>query len=78
MPKASICVDAKTPEQELLKEWIQKWKGKIRYLSNNEGCGCCNDLYQVDAPAEVLNELPAKVFASSEWSNWSPKPQTTR
>ena len=78
MPKASICVDAKTAEQQLVNEWIKKWRGKIRYLSNNEGCGCCIDLYQVDAPSEVLNELPAKVFSSSEWSNSSSKSRTTR
>ncbi|MFE1743936.1 hypothetical protein [Coleofasciculus sp. H7-2] len=75
MSKASLCVEAKTPEQQLVKEWIKKWKGKIRYLSPNEGCGCCVDLYHVDAPSEVLHELPAQVFCFSEWSNWSP---TTR
>jgi hypothetical protein len=33
-----------------------------------EGCGCCVDLYRVEAPQGALDELPPVVFASSEWS----------
>ena len=68
MPKATICVDVDTPEQLAVDQWLKRWQALVPFVSENEGCGCCVDLYRVDAPKEALDELPSNVFCSDEWS----------
>jgi hypothetical protein len=68
MPRATICVDVGVPEQDIVHAWLAKWSSRVAFVSENEGCGCCVDLYRVDAPQEALDELPPIVFAASEWS----------
>lgn len=69
MPRATICVDAGAQEQVLVDEWFERWRDRLPFASDNEGCGCCVDLYRVDAPQEALEELPANVLIASEWSS---------
>jgi hypothetical protein len=69
MPKATICVDAGVPEQSIVEAWLEQWHGRLPFVSENEGFGCCADIYRVDAPQEALDELPPIVFASSDWSD---------
>jgi hypothetical protein len=68
MSKATICVDVGTPEQAAVDAWLERWRSRLPFVSENEGCGCCVDLYRVEAPQEALDELPASVSAASEWS----------
>lgn len=68
MPKATICVDAGAPEQAAVETWLNRWRTRLVFVSENEGCGCCVDIYRVEAPQLALDELPPVVFASSEWS----------
>jgi hypothetical protein len=68
MKRATICTEADTPERQIVADWLDKWQAELRYCSSNEGCGCCVDLYNVEAPEEALAELPPSVFASSEWA----------
>jgi hypothetical protein len=69
MPRATICVDVDTPEQAAVAAWIERWRPQLPFASENEGCGCCVDIYRVEAPKDALDELPRAVFASSEWSD---------
>jgi hypothetical protein len=69
MPKATICVDVGVHEQAIVEAWLKRWHAALPFLSENEGCGCCVDIYRVDAPQEALDELPPIVFASSDWSD---------
>src|SRR5262249_14423551 len=68
MPRATICVDAGAPEQDIVEDWLERWRDQLSFVSENEGCGCCIHLWRVEAPRRVLDELPSAVFASSEWS----------
>jgi hypothetical protein len=68
MPRATICVDSGVPEQAVVEAWLCRWRNRLAFLSENEGCGCCVHMYRVEAPREALDELPPIVFASSEWS----------
>jgi hypothetical protein len=67
MPRATICVDSGTPEQVVVDAWLERWRKRAVFVSDNEGCGCCVHIYRVEASREALDELPP-VFASSEWS----------
>lgn len=35
----------------------------------NTGCGCCVDMWDVDAPDEAVAELPEALSAMSEWTH---------
>ena len=68
MLRATICVDVGVPEQAAVDAWLERWRSRLPFVSDNEGCGCCVDIYRVEAPQQALDELPPVVFASSEWS----------
>jgi len=44
--------------------WFQRWGPRIR-CSDNDGCGCCVDIWRVEAPPEALAELPATMVTSA-------------
>jgi hypothetical protein len=48
-------------EQALLHTWLDRWQSRLRACSDNTGCGCCVDMFEVVAPAEALAELPAQM-----------------
>jgi hypothetical protein len=69
VPRATICVDVGTAEQAAVDAWLARWRTSMPFCSDNEGCGCCVDLYRVEAPQNALDELPQVVFAMSDWSH---------
>jgi hypothetical protein len=44
-------------EVQAVNAWFQRWGTRIR-CSDNTGCGCCVDIWDVEAPAQALDELP--------------------
>jgi len=63
--KATICVDvACEDEVAAVERWFATWRGRLAFCSENGGCGCCVDIWEVDAPAEALAELPQSVVSS--------------
>jgi hypothetical protein len=61
MRQATICVEVDDDEEcRIVEAWLNRWSAKIR-CSDNQGCGCCVDIWQVEAPQEALNELPAHI-----------------
>lgn len=54
-----------------MEDWFSRWGPKLMHRSENYGCGCCNDIWEVDAPAEAILELPPKTYAGNEWTNGS-------
>ena len=37
-------------------DWLETHQNKIEAISDNEGCGCCIDLYYIGLPGEVEKE----------------------
>jgi hypothetical protein len=37
--------------------WLNRWGPKLK-LSDNQGCGCCVDIWDVQGPRAALDELP--------------------
>jgi hypothetical protein len=64
MKRAIICAFVDTQEHQVVVDWFSKWSARLGYCSPNEGCGCCVDIYKVEAPEEALVELPVKVISS--------------
>jgi hypothetical protein len=68
MPTATLIAVVDAGERAVLDAWLERWRQRLAYCSENEGCGCCVDVYRVDAPLEALGELPEAVVA------WEPEP----
>jgi hypothetical protein len=63
---ASVGADG---EQEAATAWLARWRPHLTYCSENQGCGCCVDIWDVDAPVEALTQLPETLQAMSEWTH---------
>ncbi len=52
-------------EQEIvaINRWFQRWGSRMR-CSDNQGCGCCVDIWEVEAPLEAFDELPAPLHST--------------
>ncbi|MFT4249139.1 MAG: hypothetical protein QM581_14095 [Pseudomonas sp.] len=48
-------------EHERLHAWLDRWRLRRRTCSDNTGCGCRVDMFEVVAPVEALAELPARM-----------------
>ncbi len=70
-PKHTVSTDSGTPGQEVMSAWIDKWQNHFSYF-DNDGCGCCVNIYRFDAPPEAVAELPAELVEPYEEINQSP------
>ena len=44
--------------------WLERWRGQLS-VSENEGCGCCVDIWTMKGPAEAKAELPAALLGAT-------------
>ncbi len=69
MPRASICIAVDEPaEVEAGDKWLAANRERVNFVSENNGCGCCVDMYDLEGPAEVLATIPETIRSSSDWS----------
>ena len=45
-------------EIEAIGRWFNRWGNRIRCVDNT-GCGCCRDVWNIEAPQHVFDDLPA-------------------
>jgi hypothetical protein len=68
--RATIIVAADAPdEREAAEAWFAKWSSQLQYRSENTGCGCCVDIWDVEGPDEVIAEIPVEISAMSDWTH---------
>ncbi len=69
MTRATLIVAVDRPEEVAAMEaWFARWQSKLAHCSDNLGCGCCVDIWQVDAPQEAIDQLPPAALAGNEWT----------
>ena len=44
-------------EPSLFRAWRSEWEERIQSVSENQGCGCCTDIYDVEGPQEAIDEF---------------------
>ena len=67
MLKATIIVRVDFPEEVAAFEaWLETWQPHLAHLSENLGCGCCVDIFNVEAPQKALGELPEHLLTYGE------------
>lgn len=68
--RATIIVDKDASgEAEAVEAWFARWRPQLTYCSENKGCGCCVDLWDVEGPYLAIQEIPPGQSAMSEWSH---------
>ena len=69
MPRATIIVSVDNPDEiRAVDDWFARWRDGLSHLSENERCGCCVNIWNVEGPPEAIAELPAGVCAESPWT----------
>ncbi len=70
MAKITIIVDVESStECKAVDSWFDKWRPELKYVLEQEGCGCCIYLWNVEGPNVAIEELPQTVVSKSEWSD---------
>jgi len=65
LKQATICIAVDEPaEVAAFEAWISKWQNSFSFISSNEGCGCCVDIYRIEGPQEAFAELPQQLIAA--------------
>ncbi len=76
--RATICVIKDQPEQATaVEEWFRRWGDGLTFVSENKGCGCCVDMWDVEGPEEAIREIPKEADTWSDWAGFPPHPDLT-
>ena len=68
MPRATIIVDVAHPEEiAASEEWFTKWAPSLTYRSDNQGCGCCVNIWDVEEADDAIAALPSSILGYSNW-----------
>lgn len=63
MARATVIVTIDNEREVVaVNAWFQRWGPRIR-CADNQGCGCCVDIWDVEAPAEALDQLPSEMWS---------------
>lgn len=70
-----ITLIAEPDDRAVLVAWLDENRSALEYVSANEGCGCCVDIYHITGPAPLLSSVPEEL---SGGSNWDTSPEYIR
>ncbi|QDT17261.1 hypothetical protein [Alienimonas californiensis] len=67
--RATILAATDEPDEvRTAEKWLRENRSRLTYVSEQQGCGCCILMWDVEGPDEVVATLPESVTAASEWS----------
>lgn len=70
MPRATVVVSVDdATEVAAIDAWFDRWQQKLNHRSENQGCGCCVDIWEIEGPQEAIDQLPKATYAGGQWSN---------
>ena len=66
--RATIVVSTDQPrEAAAVEAWFAVWGAHLAHRSDDQGCGCCVHIWDVDGPVEAIAALPPAVRGESDW-----------
>lgn len=69
LARATIIASVDDPAEVAgVEAWFARWRPHLTYCSDDTGCGCCIQIWDVEGPPEAIAEVPESVSALSEWS----------
>jgi hypothetical protein len=70
--RATIIINRdRTEEATTVASWFDRWGDQLTFVSENQGCGCCVDMWDIEGPPEAIAQLPEAVNAASDWAGYS-------
>jgi hypothetical protein len=70
MARATICIAVDEPaEVEAGECWLSANRDRLDFISENYGCGCCVDLYDLEAAPEIIASIPEPIRSNSDWTS---------
>lgn len=57
-----MIVYAEPGERAAFESWIGTWRKELDFVSENEGCGCCADIWRVAGPEKAKRDVPEKLL----------------
>ena len=70
--RATLIATADDPESRVAsRNWLEKHQDALTFVSDNLGCGCCVDIWNVEGNAGVVASIPTDLLASSAWAGGS-------
>ena len=68
--RATLIATADDPDSRLaVRAWLETHRRSLGFVSDNLGCGCCVDLWDIEGDAAVLTSIPSHLLASSAWAD---------
>ena len=68
MARATIIVDVTHPAEVTASEnWFVKWTPSLTFRSENQGCGCCVNIWDIEGTDEGVAALPPSIKGDSNW-----------
>ena len=68
--RATLIATADDPDSRVaVRGWLETNQGSLRFISDNLGCGCCVDLWDIEGDSAVLASIPSHLLASSAWAD---------
>ena len=69
MARAQVIVAVDEPTEVTdFAVWLAANEVRLTFISDNTGCGCCVDIYDLEGPEEVLRTIPAAILANGNWA----------
>ena len=67
MARATVSVTIDNEREVMaVNAWLNRWGPRIQ-LSDQQGCGCCVDIWDVEGPADLIASIPPASLADSKW-----------
>jgi len=68
--RATLVVAADEPEDRLSAlQWIDEHRDTLDFVSENLGCGCCVDIWNIEGDARIVDRIPRHLLGWSEWAS---------
>jgi hypothetical protein len=69
MHRATVCLWSDSIEEKVeFTAWQTAWKRKMKYVSQDYGCGCCIHLFDLEGPKEAIAAIPQDLLTVSAWT----------
>lgn len=62
-PPMRVTVTYEPDDRAAAAAWFERWASVLASVSDNLGCGCCVEVFEVEGPPEALAALPEGVSA---------------
>ena len=60
--KREIVVIAENNYQDQLYTWIEENRDKLKFVSDDEGCGCCVSIFRIEGEESILATFPEEIL----------------